>query len=90
MLRNLFALALVLTAGVAVAEESKPAAAAAKFDVAAYDTNKDGALSKEEIAAIADEAVKAQAVALDADKDGAVSATEAKASTKAAEAKAAH
>lgn len=51
----------------------------AAVDVAKYDTNKDGALSAEEIKAIADEADKKAIAALDANKDGAVSAEEAKA-----------
>lgn len=68
------AIALFVTAGALVAEEAKPAAA---VDIAAYDTDKNGALSKEEIAAIKDEAAKKAVEALDADKNGEVSAEEA-------------
>ncbi len=77
MLKTAIALALVAVAGLGFAEEAKPAAAA--VDITAYDTNKDGALSVAEIAAIADEKAKASVVALDADKSGDVSAAEVKA-----------
>ena len=72
-------LALFITAGAVVAEDAKPFAAntVAAVDVKAFDTDKNGALSKDEIAAIKDEAAKAAVVALDADKNGEVSAEEA-------------
>jgi hypothetical protein len=73
-MRKFITLALLVTASVVMAEEAKPAAA---VDIKAYDTDKSGSLSKEEIAAIKDEAAKAAVVALDANKDGEVSAEEA-------------
>lgn len=73
-MRILIALALALTAGFAVAAD------APKVDVkaaaTAADANKDGALSKEEIAGIQDASAKAAVEALDANKDGAVSKEE--------------
>ncbi len=76
MIRSMLVIALALFAGVANAQEAA-AAAAVKVDIAAHDIDKDGALSKEEIAAIKDEKAMAAVVALDADKDGSVSKTEA-------------
>ena len=66
-------LALILTAGAIMAQEAAPAV----VDIKAFDTDKNGAFSKEEIAAIKDEAGKAAVLALDADKSGDVSAEEA-------------
>lgn len=74
-MRKFLALALIITAGGLMAEEAKPATTA--VDIKAYDADKNGALSKDEIAAIKDEAAKAAVVALDADKNGEVSAEEA-------------
>ena len=73
------ALALFITAGAVMAEDAKPVAApaAAAVDVKAFDTDKNGALSKDEIAAIKDEAAKVAVVALDADMNGEVSVEEA-------------
>jgi hypothetical protein len=85
MLKTALVLALASVVGLAVAEEAAPAAAA--VDIAAYDSDKDGALSAVEIAAIVDEKAKADVVALDADKSGDVSAVEAKAAAKPADAK---
>jgi len=74
------ALALFITASAVMAEDAKPVVAApanAPVDVKAFDTDKNGAFSKDEIAAIKDEAGKAAVLALDADKNGEVSAEEA-------------
>lgn len=78
-------LALVLLAGLALAWHRVHAgrwlwepAVAVVVDLAAHDTGKDGALSKEEIAAITDGAQRAAVLKLDTDGDGAVSADEAK------------
>lgn len=49
---------------------------AGDLDVKAIDTNADGVIQKEEVAAIEDADVKAAVVALDADKNGEVSAEE--------------
>ena len=78
-MNKFLALALFITVGAVMAEDAKPVAvtAAAVVDVKAFDTDKNGALSKDEIAAIKDEAAKAAVVALDADKNGEVSAEEA-------------
>lgn len=55
---------------------------AGEIDVKAIDTNADGTLQKEEIAAIEDADVKAAVVALDANKNGEVCADEQKAIAK--------
>ncbi len=78
MIRSMLIIALALFAGVASAAEAA-AATSAKAGIVKYDTNKDGALSKEEIAAIKDEKERTEVLALDSDKDGAISADEAKA-----------
>ena len=78
MLKTAIVLALVAVAGFGFAEEP----AAATVDITAYDSDKDGALSAAEIAAIVDEKAKASVVALDADKSGDVSAAEVKAAAK--------
>lgn len=77
MLRNLFALAMIVSVTAASAEE-KAAAPESAFAaaVAKYDANKDGALSKEEIGKIEDKDAKAKVEALDANKDGSVDAKE--------------
>ncbi len=56
---------------------------AGDIDVAAIDTNADGVLQKEEIAAIEDADVKDAVVALDVNMDGEVCADELKALAKA-------
>ncbi len=71
MTRSLLAITALLFAGVLAAAE--PA------ETGSYDTDKDGALSAEEIAAIADKNVRATLLKLDANADGAVSAEELKA-----------
>jgi len=80
MLKTAIVLAFAAVVGLGFAEEAAPAVAT--VDIAAYDSDKDGALSAAEIAAILDEKAKASVVALDADKSGDVSADEAKAAAK--------
>ncbi len=80
MLRNLFALAMILSVSTAMAEEKAAHESAFAAAVAKYDANKDGSLSKEEISKIEDKAAKEAVEALDANKDGSVDAKEGAAS----------
>ncbi len=77
MIRSMLVIALALFAGAASAAEA-PVVTSAKAGVAKYDTNKDGSLSKEEIAAIKDEKERTELTALDKDLDGAISTDELK------------
>lgn len=79
-MRSIAAIALLFTVGFAVAEDPAPAPKAdlmAQFKAA--DADKDGTVSAEELAAVADEAAKAALTAADADADGAVTKDEIKA-----------
>jgi EF hand len=76
------ALALMLAAGAAFAQQSPPATTGAPaMDYSKLDTNGDGVISKDE--AKGDPTLSSQFATLDADKDGKLSSSElAKAGTK--------